>query len=550
MRRFSLLAVAALSSLAVAQSPLNTLTGGTNQGNVGGGLYFDLQINSTVTITQIDFRCGATTVAGTGTLDVFLGPTTYSGNVANPALWTFVGSATAAVAPSTVAIGVLTTPFALAPGSYGVALKANAFSHGYTNGVTCTSTTVPGSCSNSLFSNNEMTLRAGAAQNAFLSGGIFTPRIFNGAIHYTPGGNPIRVAAWEAYGQGCYANYRSFYELFPNPAGLNLGNGNPVSAIRLSLAAGSYNVTAVNSPVVTPISAPIALPGPDNTFLASSVLPGSTLPFPIPHPLNGGVQVAPDLEISTDGYIVPSPNTMPNDSTPAVADFLSQQPRWCPHWKNMDPLNPVSSMHVELDAASSALLVTWNNVADVALTTTSTFQVAFFPSGDVEFRYGAMSLNGGGTYPVMIGWANGGGALDPGNMEIATSLPFSTEASENDPLTLGMSGRPVLGQTVNLVTGAIPAGTAFGAITLGFTQYDPGLTLAGFGMDGCFAFNTYDAVTSFPVSGTQDLFPLVIPNTPALNGGLLYGQSLSISAGFNTLGVISSNGVRMSLGSL
>ncbi|MCC6783709.1 MAG: hypothetical protein IT457_12775, partial [Planctomycetes bacterium] len=51
MRTLTLLSALALSAAALAQSPLNTLAGGTNQGNVGGGIYFDLQINTTVTIT-------------------------------------------------------------------------------------------------------------------------------------------------------------------------------------------------------------------------------------------------------------------------------------------------------------------------------------------------------------------------------------------------------------------------------------------------------------------------------------------------------------------
>ena len=55
---------------------------------------------------------------------------------------------------------------------------------------------------------------------------------------------------------------------------------------------------------------------------------------------------------------------------------------------------------------------------------------------------------------MIVGWTNGGGALDPGNIEISTSLPFDTELNDNDPLTLGLSDRPVLGRTVNLVTGA------------------------------------------------------------------------------------------------
>jgi len=95
-------ALAFLSALGSAQSVLTTLTGGTNFGNNGGGIYFDLQVNTTVTLTRFDFLCGSNTVAGTGTLDVYVGPSTFVGNVNNAALWTLVGSVTAPVAPSTM----------------------------------------------------------------------------------------------------------------------------------------------------------------------------------------------------------------------------------------------------------------------------------------------------------------------------------------------------------------------------------------------------------------------------------------------------------------
>ncbi|MFO1050692.1 MAG: hypothetical protein U1F36_00590 [Planctomycetota bacterium] len=557
MHKLSCAALLALSALGFAQSPLTTLSGGTNLGNVGGGIYFDLHVNTTITITQIDFLCSANTVAGTGTLNVFLGPTTYIGNVTNPNLWAVVGTATTAVAPSTVANGVLTQPFALGPGDYGIALQSNAFSHGYTNGVTCTSNTIPGSCSNSLFSNAELTLRAGAAQNVFLSGGIFNPRIFNGAIHYTLGGTPVQVAAWEPYGKGCYARYRSFYQLFPNPVGFNMGNTggvtNPVSALRLQFANSAYHVVPSTNTIVPPISAPVTLSTNDSTFNATSVLPGAVLPFPIPHPLNGGVTFAFDLGISTDGYIVPAPASMANNATVAVATFLSQAPRWCPHWKNMAPLTAGSGIYVEQDTSGGPggpLLVTWNNVADNALTTTSSFQVAFYSNGDVEYRYGVMSQNGGGSLPVIVGWTEGGGALDPGSIEISTSLPIDTFTVDNQPLTLGLNNRPLLGGSANTTTSAVPGGTSLGAIAFGFTQLTPGLDLSGIGMAGCRMLTSFDVTASVPVTGSSFNFSLPIPNITALNGGLIYAQSLSVSGGYNTLGVLTSNGVRMKLGSL
>ena len=542
--------LAATMGVAHAQLSLNTLTGGTNQGNVGGGIYFDLEVLTTITINQIDFRCGANTAAGTGTLDLYLGPTTYLGNVTDPQLWTLVTStAPVAVAPSAVSNGVLNTPISLGPGNYGIALKSNSFSHGYTNGVTCTSNTIPGSCSNSLFQNSELILRAGAAQNSFLTGGVFTPRIFNGTINYSLGGNPIQVAAWEEYGQGCYEFYRSFYQLFPNPVGLNLGNGNPVSALRLVFQGGTYNVQQSNSTVIPPSTPPIQLQSGAQAILASSVIPGGALPFPIPHPLAGGGALANDLEICTKGYIVPSPASQAVENNPSVGAFLAGAPRWAPHWKNIDPAAG-GGLHVEVDPVTLELRVTWDSVPDSGLATTSTFQVAFIPNGDVEFRYGTMSQNGGGGQPVIIGWTEGGNSVDPGNIEIATSLPFSTGPADNPPLTIGLSARPVLGTTFNVEVSSIPAGTAVGGLSFGFTPNIPGLDLGFIGMPGCFAHHSLDITSGLPLAPPSLAIPLTLANDPSLNGVLIFGQAISISPGFNANGVLSSNGARLKLGAL
>src|SRR5690606_23868009 len=113
-----------------------------------------------------------------------------------------------------------------------------------------------------------------------------------------------------------------------------------------------------------------------------------------------------------------------------------------------------------------------------------------------------------------------------------------------------VSARPVLGTSVNLITDSIPAGTALGAQILGFTQHLPGLPLGSIGMPGCFLNAAIDASVSFPVSGSAFSFALPVPNVASLNGGRVYGQSVTISQGFNNLGVLSSNGVQMTLGSL
>ena len=168
------------AAMVSAQSPLNTLTGGVNSGAAGGGIYFDLQVNASVAITQIDALCSGNTLAGPGQMEVWACPITHGGNLTNPANWTILGSATAPVGPGAMTSFVLAAPIALPLGTYGIGLRALGFGHGYTTG----------NGTNQTFSTAELTLQAGAAQNSFLSGSTFTPRVFNGSIFYQGGGPP------------------------------------------------------------------------------------------------------------------------------------------------------------------------------------------------------------------------------------------------------------------------------------------------------------------------------------------------------------------------
>jgi hypothetical protein len=562
----------------IAQSTLSTLTGGTNSGNSGGGLYFDLQVHNTITITQIDCLTGSPTAnvpasntptPGVSVLEVWLGPTTYVNNVTNPSLWTPVATATGNVAMTTMVPFTLSTPLCLGPGTYGVALKSLAtatapnviWGFGYTNGGTCTSTTIPGSCTSpaSLFSNADMTIRAGAAQNAFLAGGVFTPRVWNGAFHYTQGGSPIAVASWENYGTGCNRRRASFYELSPNPASFDL-SGATGSTLTLALnGAGGYQVTAGGTPYTppSPAAVPVTLTQTtgNETFLASSVL-GGPLSSLVLYPAGATYQIATDLEICTDGYISPVPASNPW-SAPNITGFLNGATRWAPYWKNTNASSTgLGNITLEVDAQGN-LIVSWNGVQDesaTGVTTTSSFQVAYLANGNVEYRYAPnMSIGGGGNFPVIVGWTLGGGAL-VNEMDIsvmAAGSGFTIHGQDNAELTQVMDARPRLGTSPNFVTSNCPVGTSLGVSMLSFVQVNPGVSLASFGAPSCFQYQGAEVVqVNFGVSGGQFLQNFPIPLSTAYNGLLVYSQSAALAAGQNQLGILFSNGTRMFMGSL
>ncbi len=207
-----------LVGLSLAQSPLQTNLVTVNQGNLGGGLYFDLEVRTTVSISAIDCWAGTLgTAAGPLLLEVWLGPTSYLGNLGSAALWSPAARGIAAdyvpMSPNHQLVQFrFLQPLVLGPGDYGVALRSTAvpslpgtvaWNHAYTNGASCSSSQTPGSCANTVHATNEVTVRGGAAQNAFLSGLVFTPRMWAGNLYYGTAGAPIALGAAMPFGAGC-----------------------------------------------------------------------------------------------------------------------------------------------------------------------------------------------------------------------------------------------------------------------------------------------------------------------------------------------------------
>ncbi len=547
---FASLAVAVCAAVGIAQSTLTTFTTfGTNQGNSGGAIFFNLTVTNLLTINQINFNAGLNTAANTpGTLQVWLGPQTRVGNEQNQSLWTLVstGTVTGTSANNTMPLtpAPLSPPIGLAPGQYGVALVAQGFNHGYTTGALTAS-------------NADLAFVGGAAQNVPWTGSVFQPRSFNGSFDYTLGGTPIAVASTETYGTGCYAWYTSLYEHFPNTAlGYDLGGSTTApNAIKFSLASTpngpGYNVTQVASPTwFTPTSVNIP-------FANGQVVP-QAMSFPILFPdptAAGGIGASNQLYISDDGFVSPKPFSTPPTVPAAVAAFLNGPLGWAPNYYNMDP-GLAGTIHYDEDLTSAlpAAYVTWNGVASIiGATVTSTFQLALFANGDVEFRWGQMAAGagGGGGYDTIVGWTTGNGAANPGQFDLSANLPTTTEGGDNLPLTLTLGSRPLIGSTINFNTANIPAGTVFGILLLSFVQLNPGMDLTGLGMPGCLQFaQAPGTVNGFFVAGSTASQSLAIPNNPALNGTLVFGQTATFTPGFNPAGILASNGLRLRTGTL
>lgn len=557
-----------LAAAALAQTGTLTLatTGTQNQGNPGGGIYFDVTFNTVVTITSIDYFASPASVVGNSSFNLFVGPGTWVGNVsANPGPWTLVGSTTPVPIPSVPtgtgqAINGVLNPagpnpgsITFTPGTYGIVLQAVGHSWRYANATALTT-----------FSDPVMSATLGGASNAFLTLPTFSPRMLMGAINYTVGGTPMPFAQRQPYGPGCYAKYQSFYELWGNPA-VNFDMANKSMYMTFDPTGNRYSSIVGGTTAVVPPTSPNLMHG-DNTNILIMLEPLAS-PVPILFPTNTGIGIATsqvemcsNLYINLLGTVTPAANPTVNDWLTGAAVRLG-----C-HY-NANPAL-AGSTHYEFDAGLGQHRFTWMGVPGATVGATvpggsNTFQIAFFPNSDVEFRWGAMSVLGGGGWPALIGYTVGNGALDPGltdlSVAIAATPPLATENVDRHALRLVADVNPVIGATVNLTTSQ-QTGLSVGLLFIGIGDLGPlspaGLDLGFLGAPGCVVnVNTSPSISPLIDNlGGSMTVPFAIPANPVLFGMQLFCQSIWLDPLAQNqffgpgLGLLSSNAVKLVIG--
>jgi hypothetical protein len=215
--------------------------------------------------------------------------------------------------------------------------------------------------------------------------------------------------------------------------------------------------------------------------------------------------VTTGVEMNSNGYVKLA-GTAPSLNKPDVTAWLTSAAVRIGNHDDMDPSQVGGTTHCDYDPATSSHVFAGRNVATRGIAATSnTFQMAFVPDGTVEFRWGVMSQAGGGTWPTLVGFTPGNGAADPGSIGVTASLPVAT--ANFDQLALASDVNPVLGTTVDLTLANV---TGVGTLTT----------------------------------------PFAIPaNQLNLIGVQLYAQSAWLDATQNAAGILTSNAVRLGIGS-
>ncbi|MBL8900849.1 MAG: CHRD domain-containing protein [Planctomycetes bacterium] len=167
-----------------------------NRGSIGGALFFDLEVHDPRGLAIQGLDLTLFSLPGTiGEIELWTADGgSYAGLEQNPSAWRRRASASVvAAAQNSLTPVSFDGAIVLPPGTHGIALHAVGLSHAYVNG----------NGANEVYSCAEFTLRAGAAQNAFLSGAPFRPRVFCGIIWMEDMWEFHSFAATTNLGGGC-----------------------------------------------------------------------------------------------------------------------------------------------------------------------------------------------------------------------------------------------------------------------------------------------------------------------------------------------------------
>jgi hypothetical protein len=336
-------------------------------------------------------------------------------------------------------------------------------------------------------------------------------------------------AQWTAVGSGCGGTqgcYNSFYE-----NGFDLAN----SGYTMTPTATGYTVSALAGTWIAPAGSTLAL-GDDT---------GTNQAIPFTFPYAGGS--TNNLWVCSNGFVTAG-STGSTSYTPSASAFLGMGTTWAALWRD---LNPGVGGTVRFDATASRVVVSFNAVPNYSGGGTNTFQWQFYPSGVVHVIYQAVT----GTDTPLVGYTRGGGAADPGAMDISAALPggftLCHPAQPSVPaLALASSARPVVGTTINLNTSNIQAGSLLGIEIMSVNLLAPPAELGFLGMPGCYLYQAIDVTYSFATPSSTASFAWPVPNVPAAAGLVIRTQSAVLTPGANAFGFVTSNAVDLLIGVL
>lgn len=515
--RFLSIAVLMAASALTAQSPLTTTFANNNANANGGMCFFDLDVTSAagIQITSVDIHTGALA----GGIEFWTCPTAWLGNEANAGAWTSQGIGTFSTGAGT---GVGTqvcfgNGFYLPQGQYGVAIQQDSA----TNALYTTAVGFP-----LVYTVNEVTLTAGASNNAPFAGAPFNPRLWNGSIYFNVGpvpGTCIANAQSESYGLGCNRSYASVHT--------GVTSATPYVGSKLS-----YTATMPGQLLII------------DTASGSGFEPVGTLAAATAAVLTDDSQSPVGtlgVTVGSNGWVAFGAGNS-NSYIPAEATMLANPAEGFYFWRDMNP-SAAGSGQVMYEEAGTDWMVTYDGVFDFGGTTPDNYiQVrGNTATGMVEVRIDAMSAQN-----TLFGYSPAGVNADPGPTDLLTVAGGVLVLGGTDtiPLTLDGGNGPQLGATWDLTTSEIDAVSPFAITFFGDRGPATPMTLIGINAPGC-DINLASTITNTTAvqSGGSATSSVPIPNNVALAGFQFSAQSICLTL-TNSAGLLTSNGAEGTVG--
>jgi hypothetical protein len=354
---------------------------------------------------------------------------------------------------------------------------------------------------------------------------------------FVPGGGTLAAAT--SYGNGCYTSTASFAQTFlPNTFDLS---GTATSTVGISFVPITNGYTLQSGPNLW--FAPVAA----NLNLGDDALSAAlNLPFTFNFPGGSTTQ----LRMCSNGFVWLNGTSTITDFSPTAAELAAGPARLAPAWMDLDP-TAAGSCHFDIDPSNTAVYLTWNNVPHYTTGTPglgNTFQVVLRSNGSIDYRFRAVPNQIGAC---VVGYSRGVTAVPP-NLDLSTALPFQVTV-DSAGLAWNAVNRPLLGttQTINLANIPNPA-SSIGLVLLGLSRQTPAINLGVIGAPNCFLhLPNIDIRTLFPLGSSTVPWNFAIPNTASLAGFVLTTQgALLVPPGTNAFGLLTANGVELTLGNL
>lgn len=269
-------------------------------------------------------------------------------------------------------------------------------------------------------------------------------------------------------------------------------------------------------------------------------------PYTLPFQFNFPGGSTNQIDISSNGFLwLSTGNFDPRCCFGDPTLFVNDGPSIAALWQDLNP-NSGGNIYFDVDPNGTEVHITWANVPEYFNQGANTAQITLRSDGSFRLSWGSVA---NATHDCLVGFSQGNGAIDPGSLDFSAALPF-TMGSGGLPLTLDpqIGARPQIGGTFTMEIGTYPANSLFGVMGLGLTQYLNGIDLSGLGMQGCRQHVSLDATLFVPLAQNPAPFAMTLPNNTAFLGLVIQAQALTLSPGANSIGVLSSNGLTLTVG--